>query len=438
MEHYKYKDCGIDWIGLVPDQWRTIPLKYIGTIAKGRKASEDFQDYADGLIPYLSMQYLRGQTESPLYVKSDDPAIVLVEGNDLLVLWDGSKAGEIVKAKKGALSSTMGRIRLTDDGFDLRFLIYYLKNSEAHLQSNTVGMGIPHVDGDILKNLLLVKPTLEEQTQIVCYLDHQTATIDSLLEKKEELVELLKEKRQTIINEAVTNGVNTKGKMKDSGIEWLGEIPEKWPVLPIRYLNGKIGSGVTPKGGAEVYVDNGIIFIRSQNVHFDGLRLDDVVKIELDTHQKMSGSKVEYRDVLLNITGASIGRSCVVNVHGEMNVNQHVCIIRPNDKIDADYLNFVLQSNVGQIQIKLLTTGGNREGLTFEAIKEFKIPVPEVSTQLKIVEHVFHSLKTVNSLEEKCGLQIERLKEYRQSIISEAVTGKVDVRDWKPKNLTTA
>lgn len=439
MQKYNlYKPTRLDWIGEIPSQWGAIPLKYIASISKGKKAKEDFQDFSDGLIPYLSMEYLRNQTESPMYVKADDDSVVLVDENDLLILWDGSKSGEIVKAKNGALSSTMGKIHIEDKSFNLDYLTYFLKCAEPFLQSNTIGMGIPHVDGEILRDLLIVKPTFQEQIQITNYLSHKTNVIDSLLNKKEKLIQLLKEKKQSVINEAVTKGFDTDEVFNDSNIEWLGVIPSSWSLVNIRHLANKVGSGVTPKGGAEVYTEEGVIFIRSQNVHFDGLRLDDVVKIDFDTHEKMSGSKVMYKDVLLNITGASIGRCCVVNISEEMNVNQHVCIIRPNEKINPEYLNLVLQSNIGQVQVKLGTTGGNREGLTFEAIKDFLIPVPALSIQLEIVAKVEALIRKYEELEAKNTIQIEKLKEYRQCLITEVVTGKIDVRDWQPNKQQVA
>lgn len=428
----QYIHSGLEWVGLVPQNWSQTQLKYITSISKGKKSKEDFQDFKEGMIPYLSMEYLRSQTESPSFVYANDPNIVLVDEQDLLILWDGSKAGEIVKAKRGALSSTMGKIHLESELFDLTYLTYYLKNAERYIQANTVGMGIPHVSGELLRTLCITFPNKDDQLKIAQYLDHQTATIDQLIQQKEKLIELLKEKRQAVINEAVTKGLNPNAKMKESSIDWLGTIPQAWDLVQIRHLNSKVGSGVTPKGGAEVYTEEGVIFIRSQNVHFDGLRLDDVVRIDLDTHEKMSGSKVQFKDVLLNITGASIGRCCVVDIYGEMNVNQHVCIIRPSERILSEYLNLVLQSNIGQVQIKLGTTGGNREGLTFEAIKEFTIPLPELAEQQEILNKVQSSLKRYYELENLNTVQIDKLKEYQQSIIAEAVTGKIDVRDWQP------
>ena len=251
----KYIDSEIDWVGLVPSNWRQTQLKYISSISKGRKAKEDFQDFKEGMIPYLSMEYLRSQTESPSFVFTDDPNIVLVEEQDLLILWDGSKAGEIVKAKQGALSSTMGKIHVESDLFDLNYLTYYLKNAERYIQANTVGMGIPHVSGEVLRTLYITFPKKEEQTQIAQYLAHKTTIIDQLILQKEKLIELLKEKRQAVINEAVTKGLNPNAKMKDSGIEWLGEMPEHWKVIKLKHVvDMKSGNFIS----AEMIEDEGL------------------------------------------------------------------------------------------------------------------------------------------------------------------------------------
>jgi len=369
-----------------------------------------------------------------VYVNLTDPSIVLVEENDLLILWDGSKAGEIVPSKYGALSSTMAKIHLHDNNVVKSYLNYFLKLSEGYLQSNTVGMGITHVNGELLYNLFVPTPSLVEQKQIAKFLDQKTSIIDEIISKKNLFIELIEEKGQAILNEAITLGVDRGVPLQETEMQWLDKIPITSELIPLRFLNNKIGSGVTPKGGGEVYSEDGVTFIRSQNVHFDGLRLDDVVRIDYETHEKMSGSKVFYKDVLLNITGASIGRSCVVYENQDMNVNQHVCIIRPNDRITPEYLNLVLQSYVGQTQIKLGTTGGNREGLTFEAIKDFIIPLPDLVTQQSIVSIVGAKMKKIELLKSQSREIVEKLKDYRTSLIAEAVTGKMDLRNWEPDN----
>ncbi len=319
--------------------------------------------------------------------------------------------------------------------FNKIYLMYVMNSPEYSNYTSLIARGatMKRISRGQLGRLHIPVPSEFEQNKISKYLDITTVIIDDLIENKEKLLEHIIEYRQSIIHEAVTKGFDHDVEMKDTGIEWLGKIPEEWNKVPLRYLNEKVGSGVTPKGGSEVYTEDGIIFIRSQNVHFDGLRLDDVARIDPETHEKMIGSKVQYKDVLLNITGASIGRNCVVNVKEEMNVNQHVCIIRPNNKINSDYLNLVLQSDVGQKQVRLQITGGNREGLTFEAVKDFIIPLPPKSVQLEIVSKINLKMSQFEELTLKTRNQIDLLKEYRQSLISEAVTGKIDVSNWNPE-----
>jgi type I restriction enzyme, S subunit len=218
--------------------------------------------------------------------------------------------------------------------------------------------------------------------------------------------------------------------MKDSGVEWIGKIPKNWKTSKLGFYTTKIGSGSTPKGGSEVYVNEGIPFIRSQNVHFKGLVLEDISYIEIETHQSMSGSKVVNGDVLLNITGGSIGRCCVVKSSEiEMNVNQHVSIIRTTDELSNYFLNFILSSDIGQSQVRYNISGGNRDGLTIEGIRGFIISIPPILEQNQIVEYLDEQIHLFDTSIQKEEQRIEKLKEYRQSLISDVVTGKIKVME---------
>ena len=196
----------------------------------------------------------------------------------------------------------------------------------------------------------------------------------------------------------------------------------------MKYFITKAGSGVTPRGGASVYLTSGIPLLRSQNVHFDGFSLDDVAYISETIHNEMSNSQVLSGDVLLNITGASIGRCFYVTDElGEANVNQHVCIIRPKNDLFTKFLYFILRSFIGQEQINIEQTGSGREGLNFEALKNFIIPNIEISEQTAIVEYIETETSRINTKSEKTKKLIELLKEYKTALISEVVTGKVKV-----------
>ena len=211
--------------------------------------------------------------------------------------------------------------------------------------------------------------------------------------------------------------------MTNSGIEWIGKIPEHWEISKLKYHVLKIGSGITPSGGSETYVDDGIPLIRSQNVHFDGLHLDDVVYITPEIHKEMKRTKLQINDVLLNITGASIGRCTYIPKNfGEGNVNQHVCIIRPSGKLNHIYLSFYLSSSYLQTLINSLQVGASRQGLTIEDIGSFTVLLSSIDEQKQISEFLVEKTKEIDSLITKRNHLIEILQEKRQVVINEATT----------------
>jgi type I restriction enzyme S subunit len=420
-EYEKYKLSKFQWFDKLPEDWNEGKIKYLFDISRGRVISQ-LELKPEAKYPVYSSQTKNDGCLG--YIETFD-----YEGEMLTWTTDGANAGSVFQRKGQFNCTNVCGILIPKQELRLRYYFYYVDFiAQFYKRPDTNGAKIMSNE---MAEIHCFIPSLKEQTAIASFLDYKTNLIDATIEKKKRLMELLKEKRQAVINEAVTKGLNPNAPMKDSGVEWLGEVPEDWNLVPVRYLYNKIGSGVTPKGGGDVYTEEGVTFIRSQNVHFDGLRLDDVVKIDIETHQKMNNSSVEFNDVLLNITGASIGRCCVVNIDEEINVNQHVCIIRVNERIKPDFLNVVLQSNVGQTQIKLLTTGGNREGLTQEAVKNMSIPLPNIETQIQLLNTISEKLRTFELINNKILTAIEKLQTYRQSLISEAVTGKIDVRDWE-------
>ena len=214
-----------------------------------------------------------------------------------------------------------------------------------------------------------------------------------------------------------------------------------WPVDRIKDHVSKIGSGITPSGGASSYLDTGIPLLRSQNVHFDGLRLDDVAYIAEDTHEEMSGTRLRARDVLLNITGASIGRCAFVpDGFGEGNVNQHVCIIRPGAKLNYKFLTYCLAAPWGQDQIFSSFTGASRQGLGQRDLGEIQVPLPPPSEQQRIAAYLDASCAVIDAAVATKRRQLETLDVLADSLIHRAVTYGLDGRvatkpsglDWLP------
>ncbi len=248
-------------------------------------------------------------------------------------------------------------------------------------------------------------PPKKEQDEIVNLINSESAKITHFIQTKQRFIELLKEQRQSIIDEAL-------------------DIEAK--LIRLKFCVSKVGSGVTPKGGASVYQNSGVIFLRSQNIHNDNIRLDDVAFITDKIHSEMSSSQVKRGDVLLNITGASIGRCYWFNSDEEANVNQHVSIIRPVFEIlDSEFLMYQIQSQRIQHLINTVQ-GASREGLTIHEIKNYPLLVPStIEEQKRIVEHIKAETKTLDIAISKAEREIELIKEYREAMIAEAVTGKL-------------
>lgn len=217
----------------------------------------------------------------------------------------------------------------------------------------------------------------------------------------------------------------------------IGVIPEDWKFTSLGEMCIKIGSGITPRGGASTYKSSGHPFVRSQNVGWGKLLTDDIVFIDNITHESFSSTELQLNDVLLNITGASIGRSAVVD--GQVvcgNVNQHVCVVRPkSDLLDPRYLNSFLISNAGQKQIESFQAGGNREGLNFGQIKSFQLPLPSTFEQRAIAK----ALSDVDALSSSQDALITKKRDIKQAAMQQLLTGKQRLpgfnEEWKIKTL---
>jgi type I restriction enzyme S subunit len=305
------------------------------------------------------------------------------------------------------------------------YLLYSLWNNRITTTAIKQTTGIQNLDISEYLDFKVPLPEIEQQIKIVKFLDYEILYLDNLTATKQNYLKVLAEKKQAFITHVMTSGAKFDTKTKNSNIDWLGNIPEHWQIKKIKYITKKIGSGVTPKGGAEVYQNEGIRLFRSQNIHFEGLMLDDVAYISEEIHQAMINSRVENGDVLLNITGASIGRCYYYEGQfEEANVNQHVCIIRPNERLITQYLFYFFYSDLGQNQILFNQVGGGREGLNFENIKSFIIPLPSTEEQKQLVEFIRGTINKLNKLESKTIQSLNLLKERKSALISEAIFGK--------------
>ena len=212
--------------------------------------------------------------------------------------------------------------------------------------------------------------------------------------------------------------------MKDSGVAWIGEIPADWSIVKIKAGVHKVGSGKTPSGGATSYADEGVLFLRSQNVYDTGLELSNPTYITPEVDEEMKGTRVFPNDVLLNITGGSIGRCCIFPESLETaNVNQHVSIIRVDERVFLpEFMHYYWISPLGSMAINLYQTGGNREGMSAEAIKNTPIILMPLEEQKHICKVLDFKCAKIDAVLDKTRASIEEYKKLKQAIITQAVT----------------
>ena len=424
-----YKPSGVEWLGDLPAHWEVRRLKFAARIIAGQSPpSEIVFQYSD------RFPFLQGNAEFGLV--SPTPRLACEEPSK----W--ARAGDIllsVRAPVGALNIAdqmygigRGLCAITPSpDLTRRFAYYTLRTAKAGLDRASTGSTYDAVTVGDVGGLPFPLPPLPEQRAIVRYLDHVDDRIRRYVSAKEKLIALLEEERQAVIHRAVTRGLDSNVPLKPSGVEWLGDVPAHWEVRRLGYLATKFGSGITPRGGATVYQESGVPFLRSQNIHFDGLRMRNVARISPNLHGELSGTHVKPGDVLLNITGASIGRACSVpDNFVEGNVNQHVCIIRPKrSRLHPNLLAAYLSTPMMQREIQIEQSGASREGLTLQSIRSFKVLVPPLPEQAAIVEHLDKATAGIDAAITRARRQIELLREYRTRLIADVVTGKLDVRE---------
>jgi len=435
MKKYNaYKDSEVKWIGEIPEHWEITPLKFCFKVLSGATPkSTELSYWEDGNINWITPADFK--TEDRFI--SDGVKKITKEGfmscSTTLI-----PSGSIIFSKRAPIGSVVINSNevctnqgclscIPKDDISSLFFYYIMSVSQKYFDMLGTGTTFNEISANVFKNVHLPVPPLSEQQAIASYLDAKTEKMDQMIAKAEKKIEYLGELKQSLITRAVTRGLNPNAPLKDSGVKWIGDIPRDWEIPRLNFVTSKIGSGSTPKGGSEVYVDEGVVFLRSQNVYNDGLRLNDVVHIVPSIHEQMKGTKVQVDDILFNITGASIGRCCrFTKGIGEANVNQHVCIVRPKNILPT-FLMYCLQSFVGQTQLRQLLKGGNREGLSGESFKNFYVLLPSPNEQQQIATYLDIKCSKIDHIVATQKKKIAYLQELKQSLITNVVTGKIKV-----------
>ena len=435
MKQYEtYKDSSIPSIGTIPNSWRVVPIKYVleqsangikigpfGSTLTG-KVSPDNQVKVYGQWNVIGKDFSAGKN----YVSEDtyqELESYWIHPNDILISMMGTvgKCAIIPKGvAKGIMDSHIVKVRL-DETIILPQFFYYVDDKDgsnvviSQIQRDRRGSIMDGLNSTLIKSFIIPLPPLSEQQDIVYFLDEKVNMIDATIAEKEQMLEDLKAYRSAIISEAVTKGLDKNVEMKDSGIEWCGYIPIHWQVLKIGYifqnldyLRQPISSENRERNNPqyEYYGASGVIDkIDSYNVN------DKVLLIGED------GANLVSRTLPL-----------IYKAEGKFWVNNHAHILKPISS-DYDYMAFLLET----ADYTNYITGSAQPKLSQEKLSSVKLPVPPIEEQKQIAK----KLICIVPLIDKSLIEIEKiikdLKSYKSSLITEAVTGKIDLRDWKPK-----
>jgi restriction endonuclease S subunit len=345
------------------DGWVEYKFKDVATAVKGKLPKSKNED---GLgIPYLTASYLRS-SKPDYWIQNLDGAVTAEDG-DCLILWDGAGAGDLFSAHRGVVSSTMAVVTTQNSNILRQFLTLFISSKADYIKETCRGTTVPHVSPDAIANMDLKIPPLPEQKRIVDLI----SSVDSYIEALQQQLASAKRSRNALVESQIL-------KLSDSSLSSL------------KNLSTKIGSGATPRGGEEVYIETGVNLIRSQNVHDSNFVMHGLVAIEDSAAKALENVTVEEGYVLINITGASVTRCCVVDsTILPARVNQHVAIIRSDRaKILPKYLVLVLTSNeVKGFLNDIAGTGSTRQALTKTHLEDLEIPVPNISKQTEIIEN---------------------------------------------------
>jgi type I restriction enzyme S subunit len=433
MKKYdSYKDSGIEWIGEIPSHWGYSPVKYFTEIINGSTPSSSEESYWDGDINWvttddlgkLNQKYIFNtrRTITELGYKSCGTTIA-PKGS--VVISSRAPIGHLGILKIDACTN-QGCKTLIPKNINSEFLHYYLLIGKNELEALGQGSTFKELPTSALKGFKIISPPIEEQTTIANYLDQKTTQIDDLIAKKERLIQLLEEERTAIINQAVTKGLDPSVPMKDSGIEWLGEIPDHWELWKISHAFKRIGSGTTPESGNPLYHDNGTINWLNTGDLNDSEVVSCNKKITEQAIKDYTSLKLfPAGSLVMAMYGATIGKTGIIKF--DTTTNQACCVFCKGEIIDLKFLQywfFAKKENIINLAI-----GGGQPNISQNILKDIRVNCPEISEQIRIVQYLDSSTKEVDLVISKTNEEIELLKEYKTALISEVVTGKVDVRN---------
>lgn len=436
--YQELRDSGIDYLGTVPNAWSLKRLGDIVAFAQGKAHEPYIDDDGDYICVNSRFVSTAGKTFKNCTVNLTPASLKDI----LMVMSDLPNGRALARAyyvrENGKYAVNQRVCRITAEKAESGFL-FYLLDRHPGLMKNDDGVHQTHLSNDDFLKLKIYLPSLSEQTQIARFLDHETSRIDALIEEQQRLIELLKEKRQAVISHAVTKGLDPTAPMKDSGVEWLGEVPKHWIISQLKFNTTEMQTG--PFGSqlhAEDYVDGGIPLINPAHM-VDGRIIPDLqVSVDEETWSRLSRHALKAGEIIFARRG-ELGRCAVVSKEQEgWLCGTGSLKASLNSRLSSEYAYLLVTSKGVVSELSLESKGSTMENLNTETLGRVRLPLPPLSEQEAILEHVHEIAGQFAALINEAEDGIKLITERRSALISAAVTGKIDVRGWQPPVSTQA
>ena len=436
MKKYdNYKDSGIEWIGEIPEHWEVKPFKHLVICNSEALTEKTNPEMEINYIEIGDVNSFDGIKETSKYTfeKAPSRARRIVREGDVIISTVRTylKAITSISSKFDGFIASTGFAVLTPKLIHSGFLgnIALCEGLIGEIISLSKGVSYPSITSQDLTNISIPFPSKNEQNAIANYLDHKTTQIDTLITKKEQFISLLQEERTAVINQAVTKGLDPKVKMKDSGIEWLGEIPEHWKLMRVGSLSQCI-TGFAFKSDNFSF-ENGIKIVRGDNVTENSLRWGDKTRYWNEYSEVLDRFQLQKNDIVIGMDGSKVGKNYAYVEEKDLPLLlvQRVARIRSNSELIAKWIHFNIGTYNFKYYINLSKTDPAIPHITLKNITSYPICIPDINELNLIIEKLNSKLEKLDETLKKSKQEIELLKEYKTALISEVVTGKVDVRD---------
>lgn len=414
----KYKDSGVEWIGRIPEHWEIKKFKHLYKSNMGATLLKT-DLVKDGEVPVYSA------TESDIIFGYVNEASVMLEQGDLVIPARGNSIGfvTVVKGKATCTQTTIYSKRIRDD-FNSGFIFQYLRGlKEILFQFDRTA--IPQITVGEIKENPVVLPPIYEQTTIADFLDEKTAQIAKLIENKQKLIELLKEERIAIIKQSVTRGIDPNVKLKPSGIEWLGDIPEHWAVSKIYFISKVVrGAAPRPAGDPQYFNGDHTPWITVGEITKDDKKYLTEVEEYLTEEGANQSRFIPNGKLVLTNSGATLGVPKILKIGGCIN-DGSLAFFNLSERVEIHYLYYFFRSLTELYREQM--SGYGQPNLNTDIVKGTRFCFPDRTEQIEIVNYLEKEINRIFNTISKIEKEIDLLQEYRTALISEVVTGKIKV-----------